>query len=143
MPSLLLRKLSLLLLMVGACAGNGPAGGRDAGGSGGAGGGNGSGSGGAGGASAATFPCGTTEQCLRDAQYCFAEMWNGATKIPHQCRPLPTGCSACDCAKADAAPASMACAGATPSGALVCIDGAAVVDRQASTRSLTVLCQVP
>jgi hypothetical protein len=120
----ILPKWVVLLASVGACGGDG-AGARD---------GNGSES------SADTFPCGTTVRCVRGTEYCFAESRNGSPKIPHQCRPMPAGCSVCGCAKADAAPISMFCS-SNPA-ALTCTDGGVVIQDQANSQALSVLCLV-
>jgi hypothetical protein len=98
-----------------------------------------SGSGGGGGNTAAdTFACGAV-RCMRGKEYCFFEEWNGATKIDHQCRPMPAGCTTCGCAKQDAAPATMMCETAAR---LTCTDAGTVINDQASSQSLSVLCLV-
>jgi hypothetical protein len=80
-----------------------------------------------------------------DVEYCFGEMWNGGTKIAHQCRPLPPGCSTCGCAEADAAPASMACTGVgTSTTRLNCLDDSGgLKDAAAPSRTLVIYCMVP
>lgn len=131
MRSLLLSTVGALLFVTAACSGDRPAQhGPDGGGDTGTGG--------------ETFACGSTVRCHMDTEYCFAEMWNGATKVAHQCRALPTGCSSCACAESDAAPASMACTGVgTSNTSLTCLDGTGGLTDAATSRTLTILCQVP
>jgi hypothetical protein len=85
-----------------------------------------------------TFECGTV-RCVAGRQYCFNESWNGVEKIAPYCRPLPSGCSTCACAKIDAAPASMQCK--APVG-LTCTDGMMLLDDQTSSPTLSIACML-
>jgi hypothetical protein len=49
----------------------------------------------------ATFQCGSF-LCLAGSEYCAHARINGVTLAGPSCRPLPNGCSTCECMKADA-----------------------------------------
>jgi hypothetical protein len=88
-----------------------------------------------------TFPCGTAA-CRLSADYCFSEEWDGSPKVGPECRPLPSGCGSCGCAKVDAESASMACASSTAG--MVCTDGTGpVLPDDAQRDNLSITCQVP
>ena len=88
---------------------------------------------------AAAFSCGSGLTCSRGVEYCFSEEWNGAFKVGPECRPLPSGCSTCSCAKPDAETVTLMC----KSGAFTCVGDNQTIDDQTSTTALGVYCQVP
>lgn len=104
----------------------------------------GSGAGGGGGGTVARFGCGggsMARSCVSGSEYCAAAYANGAALLA-ECRPYPSGCFTCGCAKADALATIRninACNNVTAQNRM-CSGGLGDAD---SSATLLIVCMVP
>ncbi|HJX51531.1 MAG TPA: hypothetical protein VJ801_02085, partial [Polyangia bacterium] len=100
-----------------------------------------------GGETAASFGCGggsMARSCVPGSEYCALASANGALLLA-ECRPYPSGCSTCGCAKADVLPILRnvnACSYYTAQG-LSCGSSSGIIGDADSTETLKIACTVP